>query len=617
MNKELEIKFDINTIQHLGISMYSKLPAVISELVSNAWDADANTVNIIMDDRDPDHKKITVKDDGIGMSLEDINSSFLVIGRNRRTAEKTDRSAKNRPVIGKKGLGKLSIFGVTEIIHIRTVSNNVATEFELNLKKMLESGEVYHPPIIDYNENSKEANGTTIVLFNVKRKTKYNIDTIARDLSKRFSIFSNSFEVNLQYNDQSSFAINPALKFENIDIEYDWKIPHGIPDNGYPYYGKLGGYLFSAKKPVPPDLRGIALLSRGKLVHQNDFFGVRDVDYAHAYISGWLEVDFIDEWEKDVISTNRETLNWEDEDIQELQNYLQGIVSFLTSEWRKKRRMEKEAAIQKKSGFPISDWLSKLPEGDKKIASRIMETLLRSEELEIEKTTDLANYVRDSFEFESFKHYASEMESMEQISGEHIIKLIKDWKIIESKELYKLAIVRIEAIKKLEHYIKTNAKEVPVIHDFLKQFPWLIDPRIMNFEDEVTYSKLLKEHYPDEELETNDRRLDFLCVDFSDTFFIIELKRPKKKVSDKELDQALNYVSFLKRKLGSDGRSGKRVTATIIADSLVNVDAVEEKADSLSESGRVYVKSYYQLLSVAQKYHSEFIEKYDELQKIG
>ena len=35
------MKFDIGTIKHLGLQMYSTLPPVIGELVTNAWDANA------------------------------------------------------------------------------------------------------------------------------------------------------------------------------------------------------------------------------------------------------------------------------------------------------------------------------------------------------------------------------------------------------------------------------------------------------------------------------------------------------------------------------------------------------------------------------------------------
>ena len=44
--EELKVTFDINTIDHLGVKLYSTLPPMIAELVSNAWDADAKNVYI-------------------------------------------------------------------------------------------------------------------------------------------------------------------------------------------------------------------------------------------------------------------------------------------------------------------------------------------------------------------------------------------------------------------------------------------------------------------------------------------------------------------------------------------------------------------------------------------
>ena len=35
------MEFELTTIEHLGVKLYSFLPPVIGELVSNAWDADA------------------------------------------------------------------------------------------------------------------------------------------------------------------------------------------------------------------------------------------------------------------------------------------------------------------------------------------------------------------------------------------------------------------------------------------------------------------------------------------------------------------------------------------------------------------------------------------------
>ncbi|UTH25883.1 ATP-binding protein [Actinobacillus suis] len=103
-NDILEMKFDPNVITHLGIQMYSTLPPVVAELVSNSYDAEAEDVNIFLNDKS-DEKSIIIEDNGHGMSFEEINQKFLVIGRNRRKEEKSEKSKNGkRDVIGKKGL---------------------------------------------------------------------------------------------------------------------------------------------------------------------------------------------------------------------------------------------------------------------------------------------------------------------------------------------------------------------------------------------------------------------------------------------------------------------------------------------------------------------------------
>src|SRR5690606_25596645 len=106
---KLVMKFDPQTIEHLGIQMYYTLPPVISELVSNSYDADAKKVTVYLNDIG--QKSIIVEDDGHGMTFSDINSKFLKIGRNRREKSASQKSESGeRYVIGKKGIGKLSFF---------------------------------------------------------------------------------------------------------------------------------------------------------------------------------------------------------------------------------------------------------------------------------------------------------------------------------------------------------------------------------------------------------------------------------------------------------------------------------------------------------------------------
>lgn len=39
------MRISLNVLQHLGIGLYSSIPAVLSEIIANAWDADATKEN--------------------------------------------------------------------------------------------------------------------------------------------------------------------------------------------------------------------------------------------------------------------------------------------------------------------------------------------------------------------------------------------------------------------------------------------------------------------------------------------------------------------------------------------------------------------------------------------
>ena len=85
-----EMKFDIGTIKHLGLQMYSTLPPVVGELVANGWDAKATRVEITIPDASLDSadSEIVIQDNGIGMTDRDYGTSTwspAATAVNRRT----------------------------------------------------------------------------------------------------------------------------------------------------------------------------------------------------------------------------------------------------------------------------------------------------------------------------------------------------------------------------------------------------------------------------------------------------------------------------------------------------------------------------------------------------
>lgn len=197
-DNKLRLQFDIHTIEHLGVQMYKTLPPVLSELISNSYDADASCITIVFEDS-LEHKSIMITDDGCGMTFDELNDSFLKIGRNRRK-HSNDITPNGRKVTGRKGLGKLAIFGVANEIEVQTVKNNLKNVFVMNLKDILNTDKEYLPQILIYNQNVDALNGTTIILRDIQRKSAFDIENLKESISKRFNFTDPNFYIELQKN---------------------------------------------------------------------------------------------------------------------------------------------------------------------------------------------------------------------------------------------------------------------------------------------------------------------------------------------------------------------------------------------------------------------------------
>lgn len=153
-----------------------------------------------------------------------------------------------------------------------------------------------------------------------------------------------------------------------------------------------------------------------------------------------------------------------------------------------------------------------------------------------------------------------------------------------------------------------------MIQPFLEKFPWILDPRITTFEREKTFKKILLENFPDDDLEEKNKRIDFLCNAVNGELIIIELKRPSIKISIKEILQARSYEMFINRKHKSS--FGKKVTTYLISDRYDMDDEAKDIAESHEASGKLFIRSYSELLNQAKQYNQEFIDKYDEVVSI-
>ena len=617
-SSNLVLKFDLNTIEHLGVKMYKTLPPVLAELISNAYDADATVVSIQMYDKE-EEKQIVVTDNGCGMSFDEINNSFLVIGKNRRKKDLANYglTTKGRKVTGRKGLGKLAIFGITSRIEIQTIKNGLLNIFSMDLNDILkeENQGTYNPIIITKNKETDEIPGTKIILSNIKRENPFNIEDLEESIAKRFDFCVDDFVIKLSSNDEKTKEITNQTKWNYIESQFEWNFNSTeCPEDDFLKKNNISGKIITTQRPLAENQRGLFLYARGKLVNSNEFYGVKATSsLAYNYMTGVFHIDFVDDSTVDFITTNRDGLIWEREELRELKEWIKTQLQSVEKQWSSRRTELKEKEIEKVTGLNTNEWIESIPKRKRKLAQNWLSSIYKDNSITTEKAAELIEHLQLCIKFDTFDDLVADLDNS-GLDEVKVLDLFKEWQTVEAQELYNLSKGRIKAIEKLEQFIKEDAREVPVMHNFIKQFPWILDPKMTIYKDECKYSDLLKEKYPENDIELEtDRRLDFLCTGFGDTLYIVELKRPSCKISDKELTQLREYHTFIENNyLGTSESSYSQVASYIIAGSTISTHSFKKYADGM-KTQRMYIELYTDILSRVKNYHKEFIETYNQL----
>ena len=92
------------------------------------------------------------------MNFDECDDYYLVVGRDRRSEEgdysKEFSEVKPGKLMARKGIGKLSGFGIANRIEVRTVKDGLVTHFVMDYDAMTRSNkfiEEYHPKLLGDN----------------------------------------------------------------------------------------------------------------------------------------------------------------------------------------------------------------------------------------------------------------------------------------------------------------------------------------------------------------------------------------------------------------------------------------------------------------------------------
>jgi len=233
--RETRIPFEAsaNLQRLIGRELVPNEEAAVIELAKNAYDSGARKVTItIQPGGEKQNSSIEVRDDGLGMTLDDVRRLFLVAGYSERP-DQIDKTS--RVPTGEKGIGRFAADKLGKRLNVLTKTRNTATGIEIAIdwedfknkrKKFQDITAICRSgPIPAFGEK----NGGTILSITRLRAEwhRSKIESLRKALSELLDPFHKpvDFEIELQIIGSERFSgpVSPAAP-DRADIEIDFKV---------------------------------------------------------------------------------------------------------------------------------------------------------------------------------------------------------------------------------------------------------------------------------------------------------------------------------------------------------------------------------------------------------
>ncbi len=636
-----ELQIDLSVLDHLGINLYSNVPAVMTEMVANSWDADSTRVNIKVDIGED---YIEVADNGIGMNSSDINNKFLTVGYRRRAdSPDGDRTPGGRPVMGRKGVGKLAPFSIADTVEIYSTKDGEKCGLSLSvngIRKAKIKREPYRPEVLDHSAQIPDR-GTKIVLRNLKRDRVKRANLRER-LARRFSVIGRpEFSVAIDGIEVTTEDRGDLNVLQYIWTIGDWQVPSwcepdrtsSLRDNleGWPDDWRIRGWLGTSRKPkdlsrASGNLNGIVIIARGRLFQENILGEINDGRHYTKYITGQIEADFLDEGDLDIATSDRQRVIEDDPRYIQLISYLKSVLNNLESEWSKFRSTDDPEVVQ--NNYPqIREWIDGMQDSShRKHAQKVIGVVERMQLEDSEKDEILKNTIF-GFERLKLKGMTEELANALERGDSEVLKLFSDQDSLEASIYRDIVKGRLGAIQMLRDAVDKNAKE-KVIQRILFGRLWLLDPsweRVTGTEEiEKRFSSLFPR--PDsEDDESSKGRFDIAYRTVPGKHVVIELKRASRKVDILDLAaQGKMYVRELKRLLVAHGEVKPGINPDIevifvvgdpLQEQLEEPDSYKHQMNAISPGSRVC--TYEELVSKALSAYKDYLLQTEHLGRLA
>lgn len=630
-----EMTIDLNVLNHLGINLYSNVPAVLSEVVANSWDAEATKVNI---DIDIEEGEIAIEDNGAGMTQEDINRKYLLVGYRKRDEEGTQTPNLKRHFMGRKGIGKLSLFSIANIIEVYSVKNGeknglILSADEIKAHMDMKKSDPYCPIVLNV-EDLKMEQGTRIILKDLKKNLGKAAGFLRKRIARRFSVIGEEFGV---------FINGTPISIKDRDFFNKMEFVWGIGQNGQEYvdacankekgtvlngvldesrglhvYGWIG--TFNERKSMVDEDNKITILAWGKLIQEDILPELNEGGVYTKYLIGEINADFLDDDnQEDMVTSDRQSIKEDDPRYPEIKSYIKGLLKEIQNVWGNWR---KEVATKKAlENEAVKEWFERLTGPNKKFAQSLF-SKIESFPVDDEKYRKEL-YTHGILAFESLARQ-EKLSMLEEIKGDEDFKLFAEYfsqiDELERVSYYQLVKGRMEVLRKFDNIVPESKEKV--IQEYIFDHLWLLHPSweraSTNKKMEEVISKEIKGLDAKLTKEEKKARIDIRYKTAANKNIIIELKRYSASVTiEKLVDQVSKYRRTLEKclKVKFPEQSQLIEIICILGSAPKPEDDLAKSIESLKIHGARYI-TYDDLIAQTLESYSDYIEKEKEISEI-
>jgi hypothetical protein len=585
------------------------------------------------------------------MTPEEAQNFYLIVGKDRRKdAERGIKSRhKERPVMGRKGIGKLAPFGVCKQIEVISAGGDyidgkghLVSHFFLKYDDIIKDTEETIPlKAGELDKSYKQKPGTIIRLSNFAVKTVPNRETFHRQLATRFIFIRSDFKVSVKdINTDVKEPIQPSeIKcVEGTKIDLSTRPVFLDTGTKLPVKGWLAMAVESHKNA---ELAGVRIYAREKIVGQTRDFeqpaGFTGEFTVRSYLVGVVEADWLDlDDGEDLVRSDRQGILWDSDYGQALQKWGAELIREIGKISKEPRRKKKSNLFMEISKF--TEIANKRFPNNKIIVDVAVDLATKIGGFAAEDELGDDDYVNGLSEIileaaphkaliDAFQDFNKAINKGEE-SIEQIVDLFDKTRIAEMASYSRIASERVQAIKNLESIINKSPNENE-FQKVLADAPWLIEPTwsvisknqaLKTFKD--TFENWWKEKYHEDiilAIGYENKRPDFTLINVGNKLHIVEIKKKGHSFDDADCNRLLNYVDAFRdfftqnKKLASKFPNGWVIN--LIADGIDLKELNNKFAyESFEKSGELERTSWIDFLANARISHEEFLNVSEEFE---